>query len=250
MLVGVAARSGRAAPLSPDDRRDALVAVYLELARKHGRVPTTSEIARAAGVAEGTIYRAYPTKEALASDAVRAAFCPAPVRIEFMKINPDQPMRDRLVDYTRILQQRFTSLFVLMGALGLTEPPTDGDHTECIAAGRHRRSDPPAAACVPVHEQAVEPLRRLLVPDTDEITIPVGDLFQRLRLLTFSASHPGITDGRLLTPEEIVDTILYGVRRRLDAGTHPAAPHASLQTSHQSSHPDLPGHPDLVEQTV
>ena len=33
----------------------------------------------------------------------------------------------------------------------------------------------------------------------------------RLRLLTFSGSHPGIADGQVLTPEEIVDTILFGL---------------------------------------
>ena len=232
MMGGMAARSGRAAPMHPDDRRDTLVQAFLELARRHGRVPSTSEIAAAAGVAEGTIFRVYPTKEALEADAVRAAFCPAPVRLEFMTIDHDQPMRDRLVEFTRILQRRFTSLFVLMGALGLTEPPPDGDHTECFDAGRHRRTGPTTGPCVPVHEQAVEPLRRILVPDTDEITIPVGELLHRLRLFTFSASHPGITDGRLLTPEEIVDTLLDGVRRRPERASPPTPS------------------PDRVEQTV
>ena len=33
----------------------------------------------------------------------------------------------------------------------------------------------------------------------------------RIRLLCFSGSHPGIADGLTLTPEEIVDTVLYGL---------------------------------------
>ena len=35
----------------------------------------------------------------------------------------------------------------------------------------------------------------------------------RLRLLTFAGSHPHISDGVLLTPEEIVDTLLHGLLR-------------------------------------
>ena len=34
-----------------------------------------------------------------------------------------------------------------------------------------------------------------------------------LRLLTFSASHPGISRGQILSPETIVDVVLDGVRR-------------------------------------
>ena len=32
-----------------------------------------------------------------------------------------------------------------------------------------------------------------------------------LRLLTFSGTHPHLSDGRLLTPDQIVDTLLDGV---------------------------------------
>ncbi|NUO35362.1 MAG: hypothetical protein HOQ27_09915, partial [Dermatophilaceae bacterium] len=44
--------------------------------------------------------------------------------------------------------------------------------------------------------------------------VPARDVVHRIRLLCFSGSHPGIADGRTLTPEEIVDTVLYGVVAR------------------------------------
>ena len=50
--------------------------------------------------------------------------------------------------------------------------------------------------------------------------MPAADLVHRLRLLTFSGSHPGIADGRVMTPEEIVDTVLFGLVRR-DGPTGP-----------------------------
>jgi hypothetical protein len=37
-----------------------------------------------------------------------------------------------------------------------------------------------------------------------------------LRLLVFSGTHPGITDGRLLTAREITGIVLDGVRTRPD----------------------------------
>jgi hypothetical protein len=35
-----------------------------------------------------------------------------------------------------------------------------------------------------------------------------------LRLLTFSGSHPHISDGRIMSPEEIVDLVLHGTLRK------------------------------------
>jgi AcrR family transcriptional regulator len=207
----MAATTGRAAPLAPDERREALIGVFLELARHHGRVPTTSEIARAAGVAEGTIFRAFPSKDALQAAAVEAAFCPASVRREFLAIDVDQPVRDRLVDFAAILQRRFRDVFDLMAALGLTEPPSIGVHGACFDAGRHVRSAP-GDGCQPIHAELFGPVLGLV--DADELTVTPRQLFHRIRLLTFSGSHPGIAQGELLTPEEVVDTILDGVCSR------------------------------------
>ncbi|HEY1179141.1 MAG TPA: helix-turn-helix domain-containing protein, partial [Phytomonospora sp.] len=55
----------RARPMSPDERRSELVDVTLRLLRVHGRAVTTRQIAEAAGVAEGTIFRVVDSKDEL-----------------------------------------------------------------------------------------------------------------------------------------------------------------------------------------
>ena len=63
--------------------------------------------------------------------------------------------------------------------------------------------------------------------DADRLPCPLDDFVHPLRLLTFAGSHPHITDGHLLTPEEIVDTVLHGLLtpgRTPDAAPPPARP--------------------------
>jgi AcrR family transcriptional regulator len=57
--------SPRAAPLSADERRDAIIDVVVPLLLEHGRDVSTRQIAEAAGIAEGTIFRVFPDKAAL-----------------------------------------------------------------------------------------------------------------------------------------------------------------------------------------
>ena len=54
-------------------------------------------------------------------------------------------------------------------------------------------------------------------PDADRLTCPPVQLVHMLRMLTFSDTHPHISDGHLLTPDQIVGALLDGVLRTEDA---------------------------------
>ena len=57
-------------------------------------------------------------------------------------------------------------------------------------------------------------MARLVEPDADALRVPPDELVRVLRLLTFAGSHAEIADHHLMTPEEIVDTVLHGLLRR------------------------------------
>lgn len=190
------ARMARAVSMTVDDRRKALVDATLPLLREHGRSVTTKQIAEAAGVAEGTIFRAFESKDGLILAAVEAGMDMQPFLDDLAAVDSSLEFRARLIELVTRLQARFTGIFALMTALGISGPPRAQKHME---AGRRR---------------AEEIMVALVEPDADLITCTPADLVHMLRLFTFSGTHPHLSEGRRLTPEQIVDTLLDGVRRK------------------------------------
>ena len=181
----------RARPMPATERRAAILAAARPLVLEHGLATTTRLIAEAAGVAEGTIFRVFPTKDELFDAVIDAEFDPDPFLAAIRRIDLEQPLEDRLVEAVTLLQRRFVNIFDLMIALGVRRPPERLRHPEL----RQRLAE--------------EGLIRLVRPDADRFRVSPEDVVQLLRLLTFSGSHPHISDHRLTAPQ-IVDVVLHG----------------------------------------
>lgn len=188
----------RARPLSPEERRAALVDATLPLLHRHGRSVTTKQIAEAAGVAEGTIFRVFDSKDELVDAAINKAFAPGDVLRRLDDVDPAWPLEQRLAKAVSVLQQRLLAVFGLMRACGLVQPPASHD------PGDHRASE----------AALLERFEAIVGADADRLEVAPRQLQRLLRMLTFAASHPDISGGEILTPEQIVDTVLYGVVRR------------------------------------
>jgi AcrR family transcriptional regulator len=188
--------------MSPEERREALVAATIPLLHEHGRAVTTRLIAETAGVAEGTIFRVFSSKEELVDAAVLKAFEPGRMLDDLRAIPLDAPLRDRAVALTGLMQRRFAGVFGLMRRLGMSgppEPPPD---------------DPDRAKLIDQTQQA---MLDLIAPDEADLRMPAIEVVRLLRLLTFSGTHPKFTGGDTLTAEHIVDTVLYGAVTRKES---------------------------------
>jgi len=185
----------RAKSLSPDARRAALVEATVPLLVAHGSAITTKQIADAAGVAEGTIFRVFDSKDDLVLAAVEKALDIEPFLAELESIDADRELAVVLLDIVTRMQHRFSEIFTLMSAMAMTGPPKSHKHME---EGR-RRGELLTVA--------------LIQPHAAELAVSPVELAKLLRLLTFSGSHPHLSDGQPLSPEQIVSVLLNGTLR-------------------------------------
>jgi AcrR family transcriptional regulator len=199
----------RAAPMSREQRRAAIIEATLPLLREYGQAVTTRQIAEASGIGEGTIFRVFADKAELIDACLDATFDPTPTLKLYAAIDRSLPLEQRLVVAVQILQDRMLAVVELLVALGFPRPPEGSE--------RHRM-DPRARIG---HDRLLDALTELLEPDREQLRLSPAEIARIARLLTFAASHPKITDSEPMTAQAIVSVLLHGV---LAAELAPAEP--------------------------
>lgn len=189
----------RATPLPPEERRAAIVAAALPLLQELGPDVSTKQIAEAAGIAEGTIFRAFGSKDALIDAALAKAFDISDLLAALTEVDRTLPLRARVIAAVEVGQERLRGVFKLLFAMRIARPP-DLKSTPMEEARRKRQNDLVNLAYAD-----------LLRPDADQLRFSPEEAVRRLQMITFSATHPMISGGQVLTAEEIVDFAFGGL---------------------------------------
>ncbi len=114
--------------MAPDERRAAIIASTVPLLRDRGRAVSTKDIAKAAGVAEGTIFRVFESKDELVDACVHDAFQTESLVVRLLDIDDTLPLRERLAAAVSTMQDYLRGIFSLMIVLQATGKPMRRPH--------------------------------------------------------------------------------------------------------------------------
>jgi AcrR family transcriptional regulator len=186
--------------LAPDDRRRAIVEAVIPLLVERGAAATTRQMAEAAGIAEGTIFRVFPDKCALIYEAARVSVDPGPVQELLSEIDPHTPLETQLAEAARILLDRFDTVVALLTVLRTLPHP---------AIAEHAPGPPPF---VTVANAAInQSLARIFERHRDQLRLEPARAVAAFRGLLLANAHPTIALSERLTVDELVGVLLSGI---------------------------------------
>lgn len=191
----------RATPMPADERRAALIAATEPLLVQLGREVSTRQIAEAAGIAEGTIFRVFPTKEALIDAVIADAFDVDRTCLAIARIDPSLDLDAQLTAAVDILQTSVRRIFGLFHALRLHRSE-DHDDSATLQARRELHN-----------ERLNSAVAELLSPHRDRLRLDPYGAADVLRAMTLAMTHFQLGGGHCSDPATIVDLVLHGVSR-------------------------------------
>ena len=167
-----------------------IVDATLPLLLEHGDGVTTRQIADAAGIAEGTIFRAFNDKDELITTVLEKALDTTALEAALGAIKLDQPFEKCLDAAITAIQRRVVDIWKLMSAVG-------------------PRFHPEKPAPTPISPA----LTKLFEAHRDRLGVKPTEAAKFLRALTMSVTHPMLNDAPM-SSRDVAKLFLYGVHAR------------------------------------
>lgn len=180
--------------LPADARRAAIIESTIPLLAARGPAATTAQIARAAGVAQGTIFHVFGDKQQLIDATVQHLMDVEPLLGELEVLHAERALRPRMAHCADVLIADLVRSMPVIMKCGM-----------------------PAGNAAKGHLSArtQEAIAGLLQPDADRLSRPIGELASVFFFLCIAAAQQSVLgDAQPTSGDDIADLFLDGARLR------------------------------------
>lgn len=223
MLPGV---SPRARPLPAGQRRASIIAAARSLLISTGITFTTRQVADSAGIAEGTIFRHFTSKDAVVQAVIEDVFDPSGLCSGIDALPRDMDLTQRVERSLELMTSQLGTMTEVVAALHphrLRSPDDRGRPDAGDDPGRDRRlpgdsgtEDPHDRSHNQIlnwYSSVTNALDRLLEPYADQLRVPAAQA-SALMLSTVTMNlRPIPGPPQPLSPAELTDILLNGIAR-------------------------------------
>lgn len=189
--------------MNPEDRRQAIIDAVAPLLLEHGTSLTTRQLAEAAGVAEGTLFRVFDSKQELIAAAALAALEAEPAVAQVAELPEGQDLTERVTSILEILQQEIRRTRSL--AMLVFHRPPQGEHP-----GPPRGPHPK-----PFHhdrqQRMTEAVAHSLQEYAAQLTLPPRTAAGVLQAMAFASTFHLSETHTLTAPADVANVVLHGI---------------------------------------
>ncbi|HEX3781548.1 MAG TPA: TetR/AcrR family transcriptional regulator [Pseudonocardiaceae bacterium] len=199
----------RAPRQSVEERRAMVIQAAVPLLVEIGPSVTTLQIARAAGISEPTIFRAFADKNELLAACLAEVTDPRHVVGELTAIEPTALLRERLVAVIEVIRAQGERTGAVVNAVSLAGPVRPRHHEALPEEERTRHSESRTSSYQHLHAAVVA----VLEPDAATLRSPVADIATLVLAIVLSLGRGGgwNTGIASVTTDGLADLILNGI---------------------------------------
>ncbi len=171
-----------------------MIAATQPLLLEHGPDVTSRQIAEAAGVAEGTIFRVFASKQELIDAAVADLLSP-----------------DHLFERLRAAsgaEDLTTLTTALIGAL-----QSHVREVQQLISALQRPADGPGKPPTKFAHRTIEFIAELLAPHQDQLALPLKSAAATLMALSFGSSFAHVAGNQTPSPAQVAHILLHGISK-------------------------------------